>query len=80
MTVRITAKAFLASLDEVSRRVEQGERLVVTYRGRAAFEVVALSGADRNGSRLDQDPLYQAGPVGASRPLRRRLIERKIIP
>ena len=71
MTVRISATVLLASLDDISRCVRRGGRFTVTYRGRAAFHVVPLGNAEVSRRRLEQDSLYQAGPVGASRPLRR---------
>lgn len=67
MAISINAKALRASLPDVVRRVQKGARFTVIYRSRAAFQIVPLGDAERDPVPLDEDPLYEAGPVGASR-------------
>lgn len=66
MSVSINAKALRASLPDVVRRVQKGERFTVIYRSRPAFRIVPIDDADGPIGELTDDPLYRAAAVGAS--------------
>jgi antitoxin (DNA-binding transcriptional repressor) of toxin-antitoxin stability system len=66
MAIAINAKQLRASLPEVVERVRKGARFTVIYRSRPAFQIVPLGEAEAPPVPLDEDPLYEAGPVGAS--------------
>lgn len=66
MSSSINAKALRASLPDVVKRVQKGERFTVIYRSRPAFRIVPLGEADQAPAALAEDSLYKAGPVGAS--------------
>jgi antitoxin (DNA-binding transcriptional repressor) of toxin-antitoxin stability system len=66
MAIPINAKALRASLPDVVRRVQKGARFTVIYRSRPAFQIVPLGEAEQEPAPLSKDPLYEAGPVGAS--------------
>ena len=66
MAISINAKALRASLPDVVRRVQKGARFTVIYRSRPAFQIVPLGEAEQEPVPLDEDPLYEAGPGGAS--------------
>jgi len=66
MSVSINAKALRASLPDVVRRVQKGERFTVLYRSRPAFHIVPIGEADSPIGDLTDDPLYKADAVGAS--------------
>jgi antitoxin (DNA-binding transcriptional repressor) of toxin-antitoxin stability system len=63
----INAKQLRQSLPKIVERVRRGERFVVLYRSRPAFEVVPVSGVADAPIRLEDEPLYRAKPVGRSR-------------
>lgn len=62
----INAKQLRASLPEIVQKVGQGDQFTVLYRSRPAFRIVQVDAEDRSLPPLEQDPLYQAGPLGAS--------------
>lgn len=62
----INAKALRASLPDVVKRVQKGERFTVIYRSRPAFRIVPLGDAEQATVPLAEDPLYEAGPIGSS--------------
>lgn len=66
MAISINAKTLRASLPDVVKRVQKGARFTVIYRSRPAFQIVPLGEAERKPAPLGEDPLYEAGPVGAS--------------
>lgn len=63
----INAKQLRQSLPKIVERVRRGERFVVLYRSRPAFEVVPVSGVADAPIRLEDEPLYRAKAVGRSR-------------
>ena len=66
MNVSINAKSLRATLPDVVERVRKGTRFTVIYRSRAAFQIVPIDDAVNPTLPLADDPLYRAGPVGAS--------------
>ena len=66
MSKTINAKELRARLGEIVSEVRKGGRYTVLYRSRPAFDIVPVDGAEAISGSLDEDPLYQAGPVGAS--------------
>ena len=66
MAISINAKTLRASLPDVVKRVQKGARFTVIYRSRPAFQIVPLGEAEQEPVPLGEDPLYEAGPVGAS--------------
>lgn len=67
MSKSINVKELRASLPDVVRRVRAGERITVLYRSRPAFRIVPVEDADIPDGALEDDALFQAGPVGRSR-------------
>jgi len=67
MGIPINAKQLRASLPDVVERVRKGARFTVIYRSRPAFQIVPLGEVEESTVPLEEDPLYEAGPVGASR-------------
>ncbi len=67
MAIQINAKTLRGSLPDVVRRVQKGARFTVIYRSRPAFQIVPMGDAAVEPAPLEDDPLYKAGPVGASR-------------
>ena len=67
VAISINAKQLRASLPEVVERVRKGARFTVIYRSRPAFQIVPIGEAEDVTGPLEDDPLYGAGPVGASR-------------
>jgi antitoxin (DNA-binding transcriptional repressor) of toxin-antitoxin stability system len=63
----INAKTLRACLGKILGRVAKGERFEVIYRSRPVCQLVPLDHASGSPSDLDDDPLYQAGPVGRSK-------------
>jgi prevent-host-death family protein len=63
----INAKELRATLPEIVRRTRRGERFVVLYRSRPAFQVVPVED-DVGSARLpvEEDPLFGAEAVGRS--------------
>ena len=63
----INAKQLRASLPDIVRRVQKGERFLVLYRSRPAFRVVPVEPEDIGDAvPLDEDPIYGSGAVGHS--------------
>jgi antitoxin (DNA-binding transcriptional repressor) of toxin-antitoxin stability system len=63
----INAKQLRASLPEIVRRTRRGERFVVLYRSRPAFQIAPVDQADdADQEPFERDSLYGAGPVGNS--------------
>ena len=62
----INAKQLRASLPKIVQRVRRGERFVVLYRSRPAFELVPVGDTVEGSIALKDEPLYRAGPVGRS--------------
>ncbi len=63
----INAKQLRASLPEIVRRVRRGERFVVLYRSRPAFQVMPVD--EHSGETdmpVEEDPLFGADAVGRS--------------
>ena len=67
MAISINAKQLRASLPDVVKRVRKGARFTVIYRSRPAFQIVPLGEAQEPSVPLEEDPLYEAEPVGSSR-------------
>lgn len=67
MSISINAKALRASLPDVVRRVQKGARFTVIYRSRPAFQIIPLGDAEQAPVPLEEDPLFQAEAIGASR-------------
>lgn len=66
MSETINAKHLRAHLGEIVDQVRRGGRFTVVYRSRPAFDIVPVGQAADEPSVLEEDPLYQARPVGAS--------------
>ena len=66
MPSSINAKALRASLPDVVKRVQKGERFTVIYRSRPAFRIVPLGDAEQATVPLAEDSLYESGPIGSS--------------
>ncbi len=66
METVINTKTLRAELPRVIERVQKGERFTVLYRSRAVCRIVPADAADATRGDLEEDPLYQAGPVGRS--------------
>ena len=62
----INVKELRASLPEIVKRVQLGERYTVLYRSRPAFRIVGLDAEERRMIPLSEDLLYKAPAVGAS--------------
>jgi antitoxin (DNA-binding transcriptional repressor) of toxin-antitoxin stability system len=62
----INAKELRASLPKIVEGVRRGERFTVIYRSRPALRIVPISDEAQGELPLADDPLYRAGPVGAS--------------
>jgi prevent-host-death family protein len=62
----ISAKELRASLPHIVERVRRGERFTVLYRSRPSFRIVPATDDALGELPLEEDPLYQAQPVGAS--------------
>ena len=62
----INAKQLRERLKEVVDTVRHGGRFTVLYRSRPAFDIVPVGGPSLDSVPLESDPLYRAGPVGAS--------------
>jgi len=66
MNTVINAKELRASLPEVVRKVQRGVRFTVLYRSRPAFQVIPVDAPSRSVGDVEDDPLYQAKPLGRS--------------
>lgn len=62
----INAKELRASLPEIVKNVRSGDQYTVLYRSRPAFRIVGVDQEKGTKCPLAEDPLYNAGPVGAS--------------
>ena len=63
----INAKQLRARLPDIVRRTRRGERFVVLYRSRPAFQVVPVDDdALTELVPIGDDPLFEAGAVGRS--------------
>jgi antitoxin (DNA-binding transcriptional repressor) of toxin-antitoxin stability system len=62
----INAKQLRASLPKIVQRVRRGERFIVLYRSRPAFELIPVGEMAEPTTGLDDEPLYRAGAVGRS--------------
>ncbi len=62
----INAKELRASLPRVVARVRKGARFTVIYRSKPAFQVIPIDAAEAPTGDLENDPLYQAKPLGRS--------------
>jgi len=66
MSDTISAKELRATLPKVVARVRKGARYTVLYRSRPAFRIVPVGASAEAPGPLEDDPLYQAKPVGRS--------------
>ncbi|MCE2484257.1 MAG: type II toxin-antitoxin system prevent-host-death family antitoxin [Desulfurellaceae bacterium] len=66
MPEMISAKQLRGRLQDVVKKVRQGERFTVLYRSRPAFDIVPVGNPSLDSTPLESDPLYQAPAVGAS--------------
>lgn len=63
----INTKQLRASLREIVRRVQRGERFTVLYRSWPAFRIVPVEqGLMDTAEPLEEDPIYRAPAVGRS--------------
>ncbi len=62
----INVKELRATLPEIVKRVQRGEKFTVLYRSRPAFRIVGLDAEEKKMIPLSEDLLYKAGAVGAS--------------
>ncbi len=62
----IKATELRAALPDILRRVRRGERILVLYRGRPAFQLVPLTSGAACDTPLESDPLFRAAAVGRS--------------
>jgi len=62
----INVKTLRTELASILKRVERGERFTVLYRSRPVFRIVPMEAGEVVPFSLDEDPLYEAGPVGTS--------------
>lgn len=67
MSETINAKTLRHDLAKIVERVGKGARYTVLYRSRPAFAIVPVGAAELEPGRLEDDPIYEAGAVGASR-------------
>lgn len=65
MTITINADELRKGLSKVVSDVRQGKRYTVLYRSQVAFDIVPSLGSAAPVA-LDQDPVYEAGPLGSS--------------
>jgi prevent-host-death family protein len=63
----INAKLLRDELPRILERVRRGERFTVVYRSRPVFRIVPVDAPDVDPGPVEDDPLYQAGPIGRSR-------------
>ena len=64
----INAKELRAKLPEIVRRARRGERFVVLYRSRPAFQLGPVDeDLARDRTPAEEDPLFGAEAVGSSR-------------
>ncbi len=62
----INSKELRASLPEIVKRVQRGDQYTVLYRSRPAFRIIGVSAEEEILCLLSDDPLFEAGAVGAS--------------
>jgi antitoxin (DNA-binding transcriptional repressor) of toxin-antitoxin stability system len=63
----ISAKELRASLPRIVERVRRGERFTVLYRSRPSLRIVPVTDEQAAELPLEDDPLYRARPVGATK-------------
>jgi antitoxin (DNA-binding transcriptional repressor) of toxin-antitoxin stability system len=80
MSPTINAKRLRAALPEVVARVRKGAQFTVWYRRRPAFRIVPVDVATVPRTKLTDEPLYRAGPVGRSRDRRRASDHDAVLP
>ncbi len=66
MNTTINVKQLRASLPSVVARVRKGARYTVLYRSRPVFQIVPIDESTVAQGPLEDEPLYEAGPVGRS--------------
>ena len=66
MTSTINARELRKDLARVVKLARQGQRFTVLYRSRIAFEIVPPGSIAEVAGDLAREPLYGAGPIGAS--------------
>ncbi len=66
MNTVINAKELRSGLPQVVRKVRRGMRFTVLYRSRPAFQVIPVDASEMPKSKVAEDPLYRAGPLGRS--------------
>ncbi len=67
MSTTINAKQMRADLPDLVKRIGKGESFTVLYRSRPAFKLVPVNNLLASDlPQLENDPLYQAPPLGAS--------------
>ena len=62
----INVKELRASLPEIVKRVQRGDRYTVFYRSRPAFRIVGMNAEEKILAPLSDDPLYRAEAIGES--------------
>lgn len=62
----INAKTLRGQLGTIIGRAEKGERFTVLYRSRPVCQIVPADLGSFGGGNLEDDPIYQAGPLGYS--------------
>jgi prevent-host-death family protein len=62
----INTKELRASLSQIIERVKHGDQYTVLYRSRPVFCIVGVDKQEEIMCPLSDDPLFQAGAVGAS--------------
>lgn len=62
----INTKELRASLPKIVQDVRRGKKFTVLHRSRPAFRIVPVDDVDRVSYPLQKDPIYHAGPIGAS--------------
>ena len=67
MTLTINAKELRARLGDVVARVKRGTRYTVLYRSAPAFDIVPVGQLPIQHGEIENDSLFKAEPVGASK-------------
>lgn len=63
----ISAKELRASLPRIVASVRRGQRFTVIYRSRPSLRIVPVTEVENASTPLEEDPLYEAAAVGASK-------------
>jgi len=66
MSTVINTKTLRTQLARIIERVRKGDRFTVLYRSRPAFQIVPVDSHSLDLGELEDDPLYQAEPLGRS--------------